>query len=65
MRFVPFLIVGCFGVFLALLVRTPPLPLFCWAMDRVFKLLDEKDNARERRRKVFEYFNTAITRENK
>lgn len=32
---------------------------------RVFKLMDEKDNARERRRKVFEYFNTAITRQNK
>eukprot|EP00752_Nemacystus_decipiens_P011952 g10597.t1 len=31
---------------------------------RVFKLMDEKDNARERRRKVFEYFNTAITRQN-
>lgn len=32
---------------------------------RVFKLVDEKDNARERRRKVFEYFNGAISRENK
>ncbi|CBN74149.1 expressed unknown protein [Ectocarpus siliculosus] len=31
---------------------------------RVFKLMDEKDNARERRRKVFEYFNGAISRQN-
>ncbi|CAM9511580.1 unnamed protein product [Ectocarpus fasciculatus] len=31
---------------------------------RVFKLMNEKDNARERRRKVFEYFNGAISRQN-
>lgn len=45
-------------------VPRPP-PTAVYATGRVFKLLDEKDNARERRRKVFEYFNTAITRENK
>lgn len=54
-------------VLLARLVGYTRLPSssYDYATGRVFKLLDEKDNARERRRKVFEYFNTAITRENK
>ncbi|CAM9757732.1 unnamed protein product, partial [Discosporangium mesarthrocarpum] len=30
----------------------------------VFKLVDEKDNARERRRKVFDFFNSSINRQN-
>ncbi|CAN0072411.1 unnamed protein product [Ascophyllum nodosum] len=31
---------------------------------RVFKLMNENDNARERRRKVFEFFNNSINKQN-